>query len=589
MTTTMHGVEVPKALSRFVLDVHLGRLARYLRLLGFDASWKKDATDEELVAIATREERILLTRDRELLKRRSVAQGYFVRETVRRRQILEVLRWFDLFDAIEPFRRCLECNGPLDPVAKVEVEDRLPPRTRRDYEEFQQCRDCHRIYWKGSHYDALRSVVDDICREGRDGSACRTQRAPEGAALAACGWGWSVVPVHTALAGHCSCGDPSCPAPGKHPRIAWDRLMHEAAARDEVARWWRRWPQANVGVVTGTVSDLVVLDVDPRHGGGETFAELEGVHGALPHTVEALTGGGGQHLYFRHPGVFVPSRPVAPGLDVKGDGGLIVSPPSVHVTGRRYAWEAGCAPDDAALADLPSWLLAMVLDPAGSANHARRSASEISPRTEDERREFAELWAGVGVELWPGDRNYLCPFHADHHPSLHVDAEGCRFYCFGCGRGGGTGRLRRLIGTRGEAPRRATFGTGVPAMSDSGLPAIERITLPGRTYVDVAGESGYQDALLELSGGRRHYGGVRMETVARLAPEPDNAVDPGAIVVTIAGRIVGHLSRVDAGHYRDAIVNAIERAGEASCAALIVGGWEREHGDVGYFGVRLLL
>jgi len=568
---------------RFLLDVHLGRLARYLRLLGFDAAWERDANDEDLVVLATSEGRVLLTRDRGLLQRRAVTRGYLVRESERRRQLLEVLRRFDLVESIEPFGRCLECNGRLDPVAKSEVVDQLPPRTRDDYDEFRRCRECRRIYWKGSHYDALRSVVDGICREAGERSARQRERR---SALAACDRGWSVVPLHTPIAGRCSCGDPSCAAPGKHPRIAWDRLMHEAATREEVASWWRRWPGANVGIVTGAVSGIVVLDVDPRHRGDEVLAELTTLHGALPHTLESLTGGGGQHLYFRRPGTSVPSRAIAPGLDVKGEGGLVTCPPSIHASGRRYVWEAGCAPFEAVLADLPSWLLEMAVGAGGPARRAPRAAPDSSLRTAGERREFAELWARVGVELTHGDRNYLCPFHDDHRPSLHVDAEGCRFYCFGCGRGGGSGRLRRLVGTRGGTT--GAPGALPPARAD-GSSAAGQITLPGSSYIDVAGESGYQDALLELTGGRRRYGGVRMEAVALLAPEPDNPTDPRAIAVTIAGRIVGYLSKADASHHRDAIDDAIARDGEASCAALIVGGWEREDGDVGYFGVRLLM
>ncbi len=151
---------------RFVLDVHLGRLARALRLLGFDCVWRNDITDDELAAISVAEQRTLHTRDRGLLKRAKVARGYLVRETDRRRQVTEVLRRFDLFEAVSPFGRCLECNGMLEPVAKEEVEDRLPPRTRRDYDEFRRCPDCERIYWKGSHYDRLAGLVEDVRRAG---------------------------------------------------------------------------------------------------------------------------------------------------------------------------------------------------------------------------------------------------------------------------------------------------------------------------------------------------------------------------------------------------------------------------------------
>ena len=158
----------PEALRepRFVLDVHLGRLARVLRLLGFNARRRNDLADEELASISTDEKRILLTRDRGVLKRARVTHGYFVRATDRQGQVVEVLRRFDLFGAIAPFGRCLECNGVLEAVAKEEVEDRLPPRTRRDYHDFRQCPDCGRVYWQGSHFDRLAGVVEDIRRAG---------------------------------------------------------------------------------------------------------------------------------------------------------------------------------------------------------------------------------------------------------------------------------------------------------------------------------------------------------------------------------------------------------------------------------------
>jgi uncharacterized protein with PIN domain/sulfur carrier protein ThiS len=151
---------------RFVLDVHLGRLTRTLRLLGFDCVWRNDFTDDELAAISVAEQRTLLTRDRGLLKRAKVAHGYLVRETDHRRQTTEVLRRFDLFKAISPFGRCLECNGVLKPVTKEEVEHRLPPRTQRDYDDFRRCPDCDRVYWKGSHYDRLAALVEDVRRTG---------------------------------------------------------------------------------------------------------------------------------------------------------------------------------------------------------------------------------------------------------------------------------------------------------------------------------------------------------------------------------------------------------------------------------------
>lgn len=386
--------------------------------------------------------------------------------------------------------------------------------------------------------------------------------------------------MHTPTAGRCSCGKSVCPAPGKHPRIAWERLARSPATRAEVEGWWRRWPQANLAVVTGTVSGLVVLDVDPRHGGDETVAALEAEHGSMPRTVKSLTGGGGQHFYFRHPGRRIVSRVIAPGLELKAEGGMVISPPSVHTTGRHYVWERGRVPSDVALADLPEWLLLDVLDLVGGAH---RAEGEIPTRTEGERRAFAALWAGVGIRLRRGDHYYLCPFHEDHHPSLDIDAEGCRFYCFGCARGGGVARLRRLADVAAESVGAGWDAAGLLA------PAGEPATLNGEHNIRVVGGSRYQDELLALTGGRRHWAGARVRTVAHLVPEPDNPTDPNAVAVTIDGRHVGYLSRGDALSFRDLITEAIRQHGRASCVATIVGGWERGHGDVGFFGVHLRL
>lgn len=125
---------------RFVLDGHLGRLAAYLRLLGFDAFYERNLPDEVLARISSKERRILLTRDRGLLKRSQVTHGYLVRETEPRRQLAEVLDRFDLWRAARPFSRCLRCNGELVAAAKEEVADRLPPKVRGRCREFSRCR-----------------------------------------------------------------------------------------------------------------------------------------------------------------------------------------------------------------------------------------------------------------------------------------------------------------------------------------------------------------------------------------------------------------------------------------------------------------
>jgi uncharacterized protein with PIN domain len=150
---------------RFVLDVHLGRLATFLRLLGFDAEYSNSFDDDELSEIAVRDGRILLTRDRGLLKRAAITRGYCVRSTQAREQTFEILSRFDLLDLVRPFSRCMACNGALESAAKAEVADSLPPRVAEAHEDFTHCVSCGRVYWRGSHYDRLNQVVQAIVKE----------------------------------------------------------------------------------------------------------------------------------------------------------------------------------------------------------------------------------------------------------------------------------------------------------------------------------------------------------------------------------------------------------------------------------------
>ncbi len=152
----------PLRVPRFVLDVHLGKLAVYLRMLGFDTLYGNDYDDATLARLAADQRRILLTRDRGLLRRSVVTHGYYVRATVPRQQLVEVIRRFDLLGSIAPFRRCMRCNGLLAPVAKQDVIDQLPPRTRRSYDEFYRCRECTRVYWKGSHFLRMQQFIDQL-------------------------------------------------------------------------------------------------------------------------------------------------------------------------------------------------------------------------------------------------------------------------------------------------------------------------------------------------------------------------------------------------------------------------------------------
>ncbi len=144
---------------RFVADVHLGTLARHLRVAGLDTLYRADADDAMLAEVSRRERRILLTRDRGLLKRRAVTYGMFLRETLPQRQFVEVLRRLGPLP-LRPFSRCMRCNGVLRVVPKAAVDSALRPQTRRHYDAFDQCSDCGHVYWKGSHWSRLSRAID---------------------------------------------------------------------------------------------------------------------------------------------------------------------------------------------------------------------------------------------------------------------------------------------------------------------------------------------------------------------------------------------------------------------------------------------
>jgi len=148
--------------SRFVADGHLGKLARHLRLLGFDVAYDPKADDRQLLRVMERENRALLTRDRRLLMHAVVKTGYYPRSQNADEQTVEVIRRFNLLDSIAPFTRCIRCNGLLRNVSKAEIVERLEPLTNIYYEQFQQCTDCEQIYWPGSHFSKLQKRLEKI-------------------------------------------------------------------------------------------------------------------------------------------------------------------------------------------------------------------------------------------------------------------------------------------------------------------------------------------------------------------------------------------------------------------------------------------
>lgn len=153
--------EAPLRRLMFVADAHLGGLARLLRLTGFDTVYDNAIDDDEIERLCVEEERIVLTRDRELLKRRTITHGCYVRALRPEEQLREIFARLDLAGLARPFSLCLSCNAPLRPVAKTRVEAQLPPAVRAHYERFSTCDSCGRVFWEGSHWKRLHGIVDE--------------------------------------------------------------------------------------------------------------------------------------------------------------------------------------------------------------------------------------------------------------------------------------------------------------------------------------------------------------------------------------------------------------------------------------------
>jgi len=152
----------PLRKTAFVVDVHLGKLARLLRMLGFDTLYRNDYSDNEIIRISVNENRIILTRDRGILKHSSVTHGYCIRSIKPVEQTREVLHRFDLYSQFKPFKRCIQCNGLIEHIEKNAIKNQLPPKTANYFDEFYTCLDCGKIYWRGSHYQGMKAKLERI-------------------------------------------------------------------------------------------------------------------------------------------------------------------------------------------------------------------------------------------------------------------------------------------------------------------------------------------------------------------------------------------------------------------------------------------
>jgi hypothetical protein len=212
------------------------------------------------------------------------------------------------------------------------------------------------------------------------------------AALSYAARAWRVIPLHNITESGCSCKRPECESQGKHPRVK-DWPKDATTDTEKIRGWWKMWPLANVGIATGLASGLCVIDVDVARGGDDSLWVLQEELGKFPRTVESLTGGGGRHLLFDPRGAVVgcSSDKLGPGVDVRGDGGLIVAPPSGHISGKCYIWEASSAPGLIELAPLPAGLVALLRQVPGT--RVRSSDELLIP----EGRRNSTLAALAGV------------------------------------------------------------------------------------------------------------------------------------------------------------------------------------------------
>jgi uncharacterized protein with PIN domain len=162
ITEVQHLRPKPLRKPKFVADVHLGRLSRYLRMMGFDVYYRNDLGDEEIIEISLRDKRAILTKDRGILKRNEVTHGYFLRSNNVEKQTEEVIRRFDLQKSIKEFTRCLECNSELLKIERKKIINRLPPKVAAAQDAFFICPVCRKLFWAGTHHQKMLSLVQKI-------------------------------------------------------------------------------------------------------------------------------------------------------------------------------------------------------------------------------------------------------------------------------------------------------------------------------------------------------------------------------------------------------------------------------------------
>lgn len=230
-------------------------------------------------------------------------------------------------------------------------------------------------------------------------------------ALAYTNHGWYVVPDHGIVNGRCTCSDSLCKTMGKHPRIERgdsNEHLRRMGSRDctVITNWWKKWPESNVAICCGLGSSIVAIDIDPRNGGLQSLAQLERQCGTLTNTVVSQTGGSGMHLLFRHPrNTEIRNRiGLRPGIDVKGDGGRIVAPPSRHASGKVYKWINHFS--NHVLAPLPNWLYEEIQFQKGTGTRKKHKDENAEKYLEKISAPSDIATRVMDTKAWNGPRPY---------------------------------------------------------------------------------------------------------------------------------------------------------------------------------------
>lgn len=362
-------------------------------------------------------------------------------------------------------------------------------------------------------------------------------RTPGEYALAYAGIGWAVVPLHWIDNGHCSCGRTDCPSPGKHPYSLVARHGAHDASKDPatIARWWAQHPRMAVGIATGAASGFVVVDIDPRNGGDVTWGALCDRNGGEPDTAQARTGGGGRHLLFQHDAERVMRSP-GKGIDVKGDGGLIVVEPSMHMSGKQYSWDTEADPlTGGVIAPAPGWLsqprAADVVTAGRDANGApvSRAVGIIPPQQAADVRaalryldaDSYEVWVQVGMALHSTDATEAFPIWcewASASTKYKEIEQRQKWVSFG----------QRSLGLHIESIFWWARDAGWPGSVPIAVPA-EQVTLAAPVQMEQPA------GLLELPGALGHF--VRWVNATSPRAQPAFAVSTAlALGATVCGR-----------------------------------------------------